>query len=80
MVKVQSFVEYFNIVKEIKQNCHEDEILFYRGVADSSFDLLPGIKFENKGQLGKVIIYVQFVSSWEWLNWEEHTECREDRL
>ena len=47
MVKVQSFVEYFNIVKEIKQNCHEDEVLFYRGVADSSFDLLPGIKFEN---------------------------------
>lgn len=47
MVKVQSFVEYFNIVKEIKQNCQEDEILFYRGVADSSFDLLPGIEFEK---------------------------------
>lgn len=48
MVKVHNFVEYFNVVKGIKQRCSEDEMLFYRGISDATFDLSPGISFEKK--------------------------------
>lgn len=48
MVKVHNFVEYFNAVEKISQSCNKDEMLFYRGISDATFDLLPGIKFEKK--------------------------------
>lgn len=47
MVKVHSFVDYINKIKEIKQTCSDDEMLFYRGISDAAFDLSPGINFEK---------------------------------
>lgn len=47
MDKIFNFVDYFNIVKRINDNCSDSEMIFYRGVSDSDFDLKPGILFEN---------------------------------
>lgn len=47
MDKIRSFTEYFNIIKKIKDECSEREMIFYRGVSDCNFGLMPGILFEK---------------------------------
>lgn len=42
----KTFAEYWDEIKSIE--CQDDEMIFYRGVADKSFGFYPGCKFENK--------------------------------
>ncbi len=43
---VKTFAEFWEKIKEIK--VENDEMLFFRGVGDASYDYLPGCCFENK--------------------------------
>ncbi len=42
----KTFAEYWNKIKGIE--CSDDEMIFYRGVSDKSFNFYPGCKFEEK--------------------------------
>lgn len=42
---VRRFEDYWKIIKGIK--CDDDEMLFYRGVCDSSYEFIPGILVEK---------------------------------
>lgn len=48
MIKhINDFNSYLNEIKKIKYHLKEDELLFFRRVADNSFKTLPGIYWDE---------------------------------
>ena len=46
-IYIRSFNEYLDAIKKYSDFLEDDEELFYRGVSDCSYDLRPGILFED---------------------------------
>lgn len=45
MIKIHSFIEFWREIERLQKQ--DDEMLFFRGVSDASYDLKPGICFET---------------------------------